>query len=192
MAYRGVAPAGLLEPFESHAIDSHRLRDVLEPLLAHVLEGKIELACTSSCTRPETQIPPGSASASSRAATFTPSPQISPPSTMMSPTLMPIRNSIRRSCGTSALRPQCALDLDGTAYRSYRARELHQQPITGDPDNSASVLRYLGRDKFAPMCLPLGERAFLVSTDKPTVASYIGRGTAMSRRSTRSLVTSTP
>ena len=64
-----------------------------------------------------------------------------------------------------------ALNLDGTAYRSYRARELHQQPITGDPDNSASVLRYLGRDKFAPMCLPLGERAFLVSTDKPTVAS---------------------
>src|SRR5262245_14223120 len=68
-----------------------------------------------------------------------------------------------------------ALNLDGTAYRRYCARELQQQPVTGDPDNSTSVLRYLGRDKFAPMSLPLGERAFLVSTDKPTVASYIGR-----------------
>jgi hypothetical protein len=40
------------------------------------------------------QIPPGSARASSRAATLTPSPNMSLSSMMMSPTLMPMRNSI--------------------------------------------------------------------------------------------------
>ena len=41
--------------------------------------------------------PPGSASVSSRAATFTPSPAMSVPSTMMSPRLMPKRKSMRSS-----------------------------------------------------------------------------------------------
>jgi hypothetical protein len=36
---------------------------------------------------------------------LTPSPKMSSPSMMMSPTLMPIRNTICRSAGTSALRP---------------------------------------------------------------------------------------
>ena len=43
--------------------DPHRPGDVLELLLAHVLEGEVELAAASSCTRAETQMPPGSASA---------------------------------------------------------------------------------------------------------------------------------
>ena len=46
------------------------------------------------------QMPPGSAIPSSRAATLTPSPRMSSPSIRMSPRLIPIRNSIRRSCGT--------------------------------------------------------------------------------------------
>lgn len=58
-----------------------------------------------------------------------------------------------------------ALDLDGTTYRHHHACELQQQPVTGNPNNSAVVFRYLGLDKFALMCLPLGECAFLVSTD---------------------------
>jgi hypothetical protein len=37
------------------------------------------------------------------------------------------------------------------------------------------VFLYLGVNEFAPVRLPLGERAFLVRTDKPAVASYIGR-----------------
>ena len=45
----------------------------------------------------EMQRPPGSASASRRAATFTPSPKMSSLSTMMSPRLIPIRNLIRWS-----------------------------------------------------------------------------------------------
>src|SRR5437667_157116 len=49
------------------------------------------------------QMPPGSAKPSSRAATLTPSPKMSPFSTTISPTLMPMRNSMRRSGGTAAL-----------------------------------------------------------------------------------------
>src|SRR5215471_16842364 len=46
------------------------------------------------------QMPPGSAIPSRRAATLTPSPRMSSPSIRMSPRLIPIRDSIRRSCGT--------------------------------------------------------------------------------------------
>jgi hypothetical protein len=50
------------------------------------------------------QIPPGSASASRRAAILTPSPKMSPSSTMTSPRLTPMRNLMRRSSGTSGSR----------------------------------------------------------------------------------------
>src|SRR4051812_21903934 len=52
------------------------------------------------------QTPPGSHSVSSRAATFTPSPKMSLPSIMMSPTLIPTRSTIRRSAWTPADRRQ--------------------------------------------------------------------------------------
>ena len=45
------------------------------------------------------QMPPGSAMPSSRAATLIPSPRMSSPSIRMSPRLIPILNSMRRSCG---------------------------------------------------------------------------------------------
>jgi len=66
-----------------------------------------------SFVRGDTQIPPGSANASRRAAMLTPSPKMSPSSTTMSPTLMPMRNSMRLSAGTVALRsvmPACTSD----------------------------------------------------------------------------------
>src|SRR6516225_1340035 len=62
------------------------------------------LPVASSCTRADTHMPPGSATPSSRAATFTPSPKMSPSSTTMSPTLMPMRNSMRLFAGVVALR----------------------------------------------------------------------------------------
>ena len=51
----------------------------------------------------EMHSPPGSHSASSRAATLTPSPKMSSPSMMMSPTLMPMRKTMRLSSAT----PRC-------------------------------------------------------------------------------------
>jgi hypothetical protein len=62
-------------------------------------------------------MPPGSAKASNRAATLTPSPKISPSSTATSPTLMPMRYSMRLSAGVGAFRwaiPACT----STAQRS--------------------------------------------------------------------------
>jgi hypothetical protein len=55
-------------------------------------------------------MPPGLAKVSRRAATLTPSPKMSPSSTTISPTLMPMRNSMRLSAGTVAFRsamPAC-------------------------------------------------------------------------------------
>jgi hypothetical protein len=49
-------------------------------------------------------MPPGSASASRRAATLTPSPKMSSSSTMTSPRLIPMRNLIRRSSDISGSR----------------------------------------------------------------------------------------
>ncbi len=59
----------------AHPVDAHRPGDVLDLLFAQILEDEAA-ACraTWSCTVSETQIPPGSASASSRAAMLTPSP----------------------------------------------------------------------------------------------------------------------
>src|SRR5713101_5710248 len=54
-------------------------------------KARSSLSRTGSRTIRETQMPPGSASASSRAATLTPSPKMSSSSTMMSPRLMPTR-----------------------------------------------------------------------------------------------------
>src|SRR5260370_20366110 len=67
-------------------------------------KAKSSLSRTWSRTTRLTQIPPGAARASSRAATLTPSPWISRPSLIMSPRLIPIRKSMRRSGGTPAFR----------------------------------------------------------------------------------------
>ena len=96
----------------------------------------------SSCTRAETQIPPGSAMPSSRAATLTPSPKMSPSSTTMSPWLMPMRNSMRRSAATSALRSAISrLHRDGAAHRVDDAGELDQHPVAGGLDDAARDAR---------------------------------------------------
>ena len=67
-------------------------------------KAKATLSRTWSRTTRLTQIPPGSASPSSRAATFTPSPKMSCASTITSPRLMPMRNLNRCSSGTSGSR----------------------------------------------------------------------------------------
>src|SRR6516165_8278680 len=73
-----------------------------------------------TCSRTEalTQISPGAASASIRAATLTPSPNMSPSSTITSPTLMPIRKRMRSASGVLALRssiPFCTTTAQRTA-----------------------------------------------------------------------------
>src|SRR5271166_6530266 len=137
-------------------------------------KGRATLSRTWSRTTRLTQIPPGSARASSRAATLTPSPKMSPSSLMMSPRLIPTRNSMRRSGATPELRPaNLALDLDGAAHRIDDAGELGQQAVTRGLDDASVVLGNLGIDEFAAMCLQPGKGALLVGTHEPAVAGDI-------------------
>src|SRR5262249_59633300 len=89
---------------ENSAISAHRRGDVLDLLLAHVLEGDGEPVAHLIAYHPADQMPPGSARPSRRAAMLTPSPKMSLSSMMMSLRLMPIRKSMRRSARTPTLR----------------------------------------------------------------------------------------
>src|SRR5262252_3806403 len=89
--------------------------------------GSLSRIC--SRTVRETQMPPGSASASKRAAILTPSPKMSPPSRMTSPRLIPhtkfdaaLGGHVRFAVDHSALH------LGSTAHRVHDAREFHQHP----------------------------------------------------------------
>ena len=93
---------------------------------------------------------------------------------MMSPTLMPMRNSIRRSSETSALLGHAALDFHGAAHRIDGACKLNQGTVTRGLDDAAAMLRDLGIDDFAPVRLECSKRAFLVEAHQPAVAGDIG------------------
>ena len=71
---KALRPVGSLHAIRPHAIDMHRLAMFLTDLRAEFLEAESILRLTWSWTLPDTQIPPGSAIASSRAAILTPSP----------------------------------------------------------------------------------------------------------------------
>ncbi len=87
---------------------------------------------TYSSTLPETQIPPGSAMPSRRAAMLTPSPKMSPSCSTMSPTLMPTRNSSRRSARTAWLRtamPVCSSTAQRTASTALANSTRKPSPV---------------------------------------------------------------
>jgi hypothetical protein len=103
------------------------------------------LSCTSSCTRPETQNPtrfrqPLKARRHVHAIT----PRVSAVDDDVADvdTHTELDPLFLRYVGVALVHG--ALNLDGTAHRGDNARKLHQQPVAGDPDNSAVVLVYLG------------------------------------------------
>ena len=130
---------------------------------------------TCRCASSDMQTPPGSAIPSSRAAMLTPSPKISLSSMMMSPTWMPMRNSIR----ISAARPHSALPCRaGLQRRSDRiddARELDQHAVAGRLDDAAAMRGDGGIDEVLPDRLEPGQRAFLVDAHETAVAGDIRR-----------------
>src|SRR3984893_11579479 len=76
-------------------------------------------------------MPPGSAKASRRAATLTPSPKMSLSSIMMSPRLTPMRKSMRPSAGTPALRAaisRCTSTAQRTASTTLEHELLEHLP----------------------------------------------------------------
>src|SRR5215469_5382755 len=85
-----------------------------------------------TCSRTEalTQISPGSASVCSRAATLTPSPNMSPSSTITSPRLMPIRKTEAlglRPVGVAVV--HSLLEDDSTAHGVDDRGELDQHAV---------------------------------------------------------------
>jgi hypothetical protein len=98
------------------------------------ISSKIRLIfpAASSCTRCDTQIPPGSAIASRRAAILTPSPKMSPSCSTTSPTLIPTLNSSRRSLAMSALRstmPACTSTAQRTASTALANSAKNPSPV---------------------------------------------------------------
>ena len=74
-------------------------------------------------------MPPGSATPSIRAAMLTPSPRMSSPSMMMSPTLIPIRNWIEFDFGaTGIVLAKLALDFDSASDGVPKQVELGVHP----------------------------------------------------------------
>ena len=135
---------------------------------------KASLSRTWSRTTRLTQMPPGSARVSRRAAMLTPSPKMSSPSMMMSPRLMPTRNSMRVAGGTTAFRcGHLPLHIDRAAHRIDDAGELDQEPVAGGFDNAAAMFDDPGIDQFAPDRFQRRQRAFLVGAHQPRIADHI-------------------
>ncbi len=132
------------------------------------------LSWTWSRTVRETQMPLGSASASRRAATLTPSPWMSSSSMMMSPRLMPMRNQICWSSGTSDCVRPCLVDLDRAFDRVDHACELDQRAVAHQLDDrgrGASAIS--GSIKSVRSAFRRAERPRLVGRHQPAVADHV-------------------
>ena len=112
----------------------------------------------------------------SRAAILTPSPIRSPSlSSTTSPRWMPIRNSMRLSCGDPGValdhRP---LDFDGAAHRVDDAAELDDCAVAGALDDAA-VVNGDGRvDQVAAKRPQPRQNPVLVGSGKPRIADDVG------------------
>ena len=113
------------------------------------------------------EMPPGSASSSSRAAPITPSPS---------------RQSRRRPrpggprCAAEGRPPATAglLDRDGAAQCLNRARERGEEPVAGGLEQPATVSSQLRLDHFAAERPHARESTRLVGTDHRRVADHVG------------------
>ena len=119
-------------------------------------------------------MPPGSAKPSRRAATFTPSPRMSPSSTMMSPMLMPMRKAMRRSSGSAASRSATPFWI-ATAHStaSTALGELDQRAVAHQLDDAAAVLGDQRLDELLAQRLQARDRAGLVGPHEPAVADHV-------------------
>jgi hypothetical protein len=99
---------------------------------------------------------------------------MSPSSIMMSPTLIPIRNAMRRSSGRASLRlliSRC--NLDRASHCIHHARELDQETVADGFDDAAAVLGDPGVADFAPRCTQGRESALLILAHQPRIAGDI-------------------
>src|SRR5215831_2054258 len=120
------------------------------------------------------QIPPGSAKASRRAATLTPSPKMSCSSTITSPRLIPTRNSIRLSGGVPSLRSVIPpLHLDSAADGIHYAQKLRQEAVPGVLYDPPPVLTDFWIDQFPKVALKPFVGPLLIRPHQARVAGYV-------------------
>ena len=121
------------------------------------------------------QMPPGSANASNRAATLTPSPKMSwgvayhvaeiDPDAEPDP---PLFGHVWLTVGHPAL------DLDRAAHGIHHARKLCQEAVAGVLHDPAPVFGDLRVDQFAQMRLQTLVRLLLIGAHEPRIACHIG------------------
>jgi len=159
-----------------HPIGPHRPRDVLDLLLAHVLEGDFKLVAHLVAHHPADAEP---ARLGER---FEPCGDIDP----VAKNIVLVDDNVaevdpdaefdapvRRHIGVAL--GHLPLDFDGTPHRVDDALKLDQQPVAGGLDDAAAMLANLWVDELAPMCLQPGERPLLIGAHQPAVAGDIGR-----------------
>src|SRR5215471_19438661 len=66
------------------------------------------------------------------------------------------------------------LDLDRAGYRIHDARKLYEDAIARRFHDTTVILLVLGVDQFSAIFLETGERAGLIRTHQPAIASNIG------------------
>src|SRR5207253_217499 len=96
-------------------------------------------------------------------------------SLMMSPTLMPTRNSMRLSAGTSALRSamsRCTSTAQRTASTTLANSTKTPSPVV--LTNPAAMLLDLGVEEHPADSLQRGQGAFLIDAHQPRITRDIG------------------
>ena len=156
-------------------MDPHRPRDVLDALLAHVLEGVREPvadmvanrardADAARCCQPLQPSRDVDAVAINVAAIGDHVAEIDPDTKSEAPLLGEIQIAVGHR----------ALDFAGAAYRVDDAGEFRQHAVAGGLDDSAVMLADFRIEQFAQMRLEALVRAFLVRSHQARIAHHIG------------------
>ena len=159
---------------EGDAVDADRTRDVLDGLLAHVLEAKTELIAHLIVHDARNQDPAGIGQR------FQPGRHIYAITEDVIPVDYDVADVeadaefdalVRRNTGIAL--DHTALNVDGAAHGIDHADEFHQHSVTGRLDDPAAMFGDLGVDQFLAMRLELAQRAFLIDAHQPAVAGNV-------------------
>ena len=92
---------------------------------------------------------------------------------MTSPRLMPIRNSSRRSAGSSALRAASSSWISTAQRTASAAREFGKHAVASGADDP-TVVAFDQRVHLLPVRAERAQRAFLVGRHETAVALHVG------------------
>jgi hypothetical protein len=159
----------------ANAVHPYRPGDVLDLLLAQILEGEVELVAHLLVRRA------AEADAAGLGQGFQPRREIDP----VAEDVAVVEDDVAEVDPDAELDApggrdigvafgHAVLDFDRAAHRVDDAAKLHQQAVAGGLDDAAMVLGDLRVAQLAPDRLQRGERAFLVRPHQPRPAGDIG------------------